>query len=437
MKDKPSYKELEEKIASLQEIIETLRESEEKFKTMFENASDHIAYVGLDNRIIDINHKFEDIFGHNKEDVIGKKFFDFSVMNSKTRRKTLEYTQNLIKVDPKQDTVLEFEATNKDGDQIFLEVNPQAVQKDGEVVGFLSITRDITERKRAEKALKESEQKFRAIFENANDHMIFIGLDDVIIDTNSQFEDVFGHTREDVIGKKFYEVGILKPDQWQEFVMLARKLIAVGLPQSSVFEFEATRKDGKKIYMESNPRVVIRKGQPIGILCITRDITERKHAEENLKKHQDELERLVLERTSNLEEANTALKVMIKKAEEVRTEMGDRIVFNVKEFVLPYLEKLRQMNLDEDQQQYLENLEENLNDITSPYMHGISTKFFRLTPSEIQIANLIKQGKTTKEIALLLNMSHRTIDTHRYSIRNKLGMRNEKVNLRTYLISSS
>ena len=189
--------------------------------------------------------------------------------------------------------------------------------------------------------------------------------------------------------------------------------------------------------MESNPRVVIRKGQPIGILCITRDITERKRAEENLKKHQDELERLVLERTSNLEEANTALKVMIKKAEEVRTEMGDRIVFNVKEFVLPYLEKLRQMNLDENQQQYLENLEDNLNDITSPYMHGISTKFFRLTPSEIQIANLIKQGKTTKEIALLLNMSHRTIDTHRYSIRNKLGMSNEKVNLRTYLISSS
>jgi len=444
MSNKPSYEELEQlleaqkkEIASLRAIHEQLRESEEKFKTMFENANDHIAYVDMEDRIIDVNHKFEETFGHNRDDVKGKKFYDFGVLSPEAWGKNLEYTRKFIGNDPVQNPVLEFEAVDKDGNQVYLEVNPRAVIKDGKIVRFLSITEEITERKRAEEALRESEQKFRAIFENANDHIIYIGLDDVIIDINPRFEGVFGHTRDEIIGKKFYEIGILSPENWEEFIMLSRKLVAGELPQSSVFEFVFTTKNGETIYMETNPRVVIREGQPQGILCITRDVTERKHAEDALKQHQDQLERLVQERTSNLEEANTALRVMLKKAEEVRNEMGDRIMFNVKEFVFPYLEKLKKTELNETQLAYMDSMEENLDEITSPFLHGVSTRYMRLTPTEIQVANLVKQGKTTKEIAALLSMSTRTIDTHRYSIRNKLGVRNEKVNLRTYLMSSS
>jgi len=79
MIDTPSYEELgrrlnemEKQNTSLIETIEKLRESEERLKTIFENADDHIAYIGLDDRIIDVNHKFEDIFGHNRDDVLGK-----------------------------------------------------------------------------------------------------------------------------------------------------------------------------------------------------------------------------------------------------------------------------------------------------------------------------------------------------------------------------
>ncbi len=288
----------------------------------------------------------------------------------------------------------------------------------------------ITSLQKTIETLRESEEKFKTMIENASDHIAYVGLDDRIIEVNHKFEDIFGHRREDVLGKRFYDFGVLSPEDWQRSLEYTRKLIGEDPGQNPAIEFEAVDKDGNKIYLEVNPRAVVRDGEIVGFLSITRDITER-------KQHQERLERLVRERTANLQEANTALRVMLKKAEEVRTEMGDRIMFNIKEFVLPYLERLEKSNLDEHQKMYLENLEENLNDITAPFLQGISTRFYRLTPTEIQVANLVKQGKTTKEIASLLSMSPRTIDAHRYSIRNKLGMRNDKINLRTFLISSS
>ncbi|NQT71356.1 MAG: PAS domain S-box protein [Chloroflexi bacterium] len=435
MIDTPSYEELgrrlnemEKQNTSLIETIEKLRESEERLKTIFENADDHIAYIGLDDRIIDVNHKFEDIFGHNRDDVLGKKFYEFSVLSPEDWQRSLEYTRGAIGEDPGHSPVLEFEAVAKDGRKVYLEVNPRAVVKDGEIVGFLSITRDITERRRAEDALRESEEKFKTIFENANDHIVYIDVDGTVIDINQAFEDILGYKREEVIGKKFYEFEALNLGDWQKAIDAANDLLEGKSVEDQVFEFEAIASDGRTIYIEVNPKAVVKDGRIVGVLAITRDVTAR-------KQERDDLEELVKERTSNLEEANTALRVMLKKAEEVKTEMEDRILFNVKEFVFPYLERLKRSPLSEIQMTHLENLEENLNDITSPFLHGISTRYMRLTPTEIQVANHIKQGKTTKETAQLLNMSPRTIETHRYNIRTKLGVKNEKVNLRTYLSS--
>ena len=84
---------------------------------------------------------------------------------------------------------------------------------------------------------------------------------------------------------------------------------------------------------------------------------------------------------------------------------------------------------------FIDIIESNLDEITSPFVHGLTGSYLRLTPTEIQVANLVKQGKTTKEIAELLNLSKGTIDTHRDNIRKKIGIKNKKINLRTQLIS--
>jgi DNA-binding CsgD family transcriptional regulator len=160
-------------------------------------------------------------------------------------------------------------------------------------------------------------------------------------------------------------------------------------------------------------------------------IIELKQAEQWLKEREKELEI----KSSNLEEANIALKVLLKRRDEDKTELEEKILFNVKELVAPYLEKLKKSGLDESQKAYLSVLGSNLENIVSPFGRSLSFGYLNLTPTEIQVANLVKQGKTTKEIAGLLNASRKTIETHRENIRDKLGIKNKKANLRTHLLS--
>jgi len=137
----------------------------------------------------------------------------------------------------------------------------------------------------------------------------------------------------------------------------------------------------------------------------------------------------------NLQEANTALKVLLRRRDEDKIEFEERILFNVKELIEPYFEKIKRTRLNENQRALLEILESNLLDLISPFARRLSSKFLSLTPKEIQIANLIKQGKTTKDIAGFMGVSNRTIDTHREKLRMKVGIGKKRANLRTHLLS--
>ena len=161
------------------------------------------------------------------------------------------------------------------------------------------------------------------------------------------------------------------------------------------------------------------------------DINERKLAEQALKERKKELEI----KTSNLEEANAAFKVLLERRDEDKIELEEKVLSNVKELVVPYLEKLEKTGLDASQKTYLSILESNLNEIISPFLHTLSSKYLNISPREIQVANLVKQGKTTKEIAELMISSTRAIEFHRNNLRNKLGLKNKKANLRSYLLS--
>jgi DNA-binding NarL/FixJ family response regulator len=136
-----------------------------------------------------------------------------------------------------------------------------------------------------------------------------------------------------------------------------------------------------------------------------------------------------------LEESNVALRVLLKKRDEDRIQIEEKVLYNVKELVKPYVEKLKETKLNAKQSALLSVIQSNLDDIVSPFVRDMSLKFMKLTPMEIQVANLIKQGRTTKQIAELMRLSSRTIETHRKKIRNKIGIGNKKANLRSHLLS--
>ena len=195
------------------------------------------------------------------------------------------------------------------------------------------------------------------------------------------------------------------------------------------------------------------------------ELTERQRVEAELQKAHDELEQRVDARTkeltaanaklwqeisnrekiekalrareAELEETNTALKVLLQSIEEAKHDTEERILWNVNEQIVPYVEKLKRLSRDKKSQTYLSLLENNLKDITGEFPNRLSTAFATLTPTEIEVAKLIRVGKTTKEIAEILSTATSTIDFHRNNIRKKVGIISSSVNLRSYLSSLS
>lgn len=162
---------------------------------------------------------------------------------------------------------------------------------------------------------------------------------------------------------------------------------------------------------------------------------------QELKKANEELEVKVFERTKELresnkklEEINIALKVLLEKKEEQSKEYKESFVYNVKNLLEPYIEKLKETDLTVEQKVLINLIEKKLAEIVSPYEKDLSEKY-GLTPTEIQVIDLIKSGKQTKEIAEIMGLSKRTVDTHRHNIRKKLGILNKNINLRSYLSS--
>jgi len=157
-------------------------------------------------------------------------------------------------------------------------------------------------------------------------------------------------------------------------------------------------------------------------------ISGLKRAEKSQKKTRAELEL----QTCKLEETNTALKVLMQQRIEAKTELEDTVLLNAKELIVPFLERLNKSRLDSKQKAYVNIIKSNLNEIVAPLVREFSKINLKLTPAKIQVTNLVRQGKTTKEIAEFMNLATSTIDTHRNHIRKKLGIKNKKINLRTY-----
>ena len=290
--------------------------------------------------------------------------------------------------------------------------------------------------KKSEESQRGSEEIFRGILENSVDLIYRLNLKTDRFDYISPSSQLFGYQPEAMKEYGFIQIlEFVHPDD-KGRLSEGFNIVTESEDISSSVEFRLKKNEaGYQWVSDTRSLVYDDNGTAVAIVGTLRDITKEKKAEEELQKAKAELESKVKERTASLEEANTALRVLLKKREEDLKEIEEKIQFNVKELVSPYIDWLKKTKLDETQQSSLDLLESNLDDIVSPFIRSLSTQYMKLTHTEVEVANLVKQGKSTKEVADILNMSPRTIDTHRYHIRKKLGLKSKKTNLRSYLIS--
>jgi DNA-binding CsgD family transcriptional regulator len=131
--------------------------------------------------------------------------------------------------------------------------------------------------------------------------------------------------------------------------------------------------------------------------------------------------------------ANAEAHVLARKDQEDKTDVEKNIVLNVKELILPYVEKLKRGKLSTEQARTVDIIESNLKEITLPVIGKMQA--LGLTAKESAVASLLKDGKMTKEISELLGVSLKAIEFHRYNIRKKLGLDHTKTKLRDHLLS--
>ena len=283
-------------------------------------------------------------------------------------------------------------------------------------------------RKKSKQATGESEEKYRQLFDFAPIPIALIdGSTLRMLEVNEAARQLYGFSRKKNVVYKATEFST-EPKKVVAFIRSGR------IGESAKVVRYNRRTDGTVFPAELYVRFFSLKGRKKKLYYVAIvDLTERKEVEKALEKGKKDLE----EKSRNLEEVNAALKVVLLHRENEKNELEEKIIANVRGLVSPYIEKLMSSGLNGEQMTLVNILERNLSEILSPFLTTMKSKYSGLSPRETEIAGLIRNGRTTKEIAQLLGVGKGAIDLHRYSIRKKLGLNKAKVNLCSFLSSLS
>ena len=324
------------------------------------------------------------------------------------------------------------EMARADGSHFMAQVMSVANSDDTGVPGaFRATVIDITEKVELKKDLSDSEIKYRSLFSEMTSAF---ALTDIIFDTagravdariveiNPAFEQITGLANHRVVGKKLLA---LAPDTEPYWLEVLGAVAKSGIPQ----QIENYHKSsGKYVYLSAY------KVSDGSVAVTFTDITERREFADKLEAAKERLEESVKDRTEELvntnlnlkmeikkkeaaeksltaktqelesetiqlEEANTALKVLLRQRDEDKQDLEQKVILNIEELIMPYVTKLQRKKMGAKEKAYVNIIESNLNDIVSPLARSLSTRYLKLSVTEMQIVNLIRQGQTTKEIA--------------------------------------
>jgi PAS domain S-box-containing protein len=382
--------------------------------------------------IKEANERFCEILGYSFEEIIGKNARMLYLSDE-----DFEYVghEKYSQIHKKGVGAVETRFRRKDGNTVDVLLSSAPIDPMNLSLGVTFTMLDLTDHKQSEKKLRKSEQKYRLLVESTPDWVWTCDEDGRHTFSNSAIKKMLGYEVQEIMGSSAFR--LMYPEDRKK----VQKWFQNAKKQKRGWKGTVIRwlhKDTSIRFLETIAEPIIDdNGDLNGFAGIDRDVTVRKTSEESLQKAHDELKKrtsaLEIKRKS-LEELNTAMKVLLKKREADKLKIEEYVLENVKKLIEPYFEKIKKTRLNDQQRSLLSIVESNLNEIISPFAQEVSLKHFNLTPKEIQIAKQIRNGDTTKKIAVFMNLSPRTVETHRRNIRRKIGLIGKKANLRSHLM---
>jgi PAS domain S-box-containing protein len=276
---------------------------------------------------------------------------------------------------------------------------------------------DSTALRLAERARREAEESYCQLLRSLPDPVLVSDAQDRILFANAAAAHLVGADQpDDLLGRSFLQFFTPRehPDEDE----------SPDRPQHQ----QVVRLDGGLVDVETNQAAI----QFDGSFCtlrVSRDICPRLRAEHALL----EKDRDLAVQTAKIEKLNNALTALLEHRELESQRQMAGVRATLEHLVLAYLTQLNATPLEPDQRMLTEVMEVNLRDITSSFARNLESWAMKLTPTEMQITDLLRKGKSTKEIALLLRVSHSAVTFHRNNIRAKLGLTRQPINLVSYL----
>jgi PAS domain S-box-containing protein len=401
---------------------QALRESEERYRRLFEDdlTGDYLATV--DGKLLDCNPAFVAILGFSSRSQAlrtnlralhpNPRDYDAFVAALRTARKLEHY---------------ECVRQRHDGVCINVVENVVAVSDaEDELHQIRGYLFDNTEAKTAERELREAEERYRNLIEFLPDAVVVSDAAERIVFGNPAAARLFGAQRADeLIGRALLDVFVTDEHE----AVRARTRAALEFGEAGAPARRTIRlPEGSRLHVDTAVTPMRYDGQPC-VLRVNRDVTARVQAEERLLQKDREIS-LQLQK---IEKLNSALTTLLEHREQETQQRLAGVRTMIEELVLAYVANLKATPLTAEQQVLLDIMEANLRNVTTSFARQIESWKMKLTPTELQIADLLRVGKRTKEIAGLLRVSPSAIAFHRNNIRAKLGLTRKPMNLVSYL----
>lgn len=393
------------------------------FKALVQNAFDVIKVVDSNLKTIYTSPSVEEVLGYHPRELVGTNPFDF------VHPDDLDYALSMLsRVQEEPGKVVRVgvvRARHKDGSWRQVEVVVKNLIDDPAVQGIVMNYRDVTDRMSAEGEVHALRERYEKAFRNSPDSITITFFDNgEFVETNEGFERITGYSSDEVVGRSTLELGIWKSNDSRQKLMEA--LERDGRVRD--FDMEIVTKDGESRTCMLSAELIELAGRRC-ILAVTRDVTTFRLADVQLRQTTEKLRRDHVEMVRK----NIALNEVLEHLEKEKELYRHELCSNVENLIRPVLRRLHEHGKlpPKDVDRLLRSLDE----VTGRHIDQFRNNVAKLTPRELDILEMIRAGRSSKQIAESLGLSPQTVHKHRQSIRRKLQIDHREINLAAYLRS--